>query len=165
MSGDRFDYSSERARHENFVGRTGLLARLDQLLVEDAADRWVVITGGPGMGKSALLAAWMARRVAARAVVPHHFIRRGLYDWDRHRQRRRDRRAASPRGTAGIAPSLAALRDAIRIAAWSTSRLALLASVIAEVLLWCLHVSQARSVADVISAGRFFVCGFLRDFT
>src|SRR5215468_7937950 len=82
MSGDRFDYSSERARHENFVGRTGLLARLDRLLVEDAADRWVVITGGPGMGKSALLATWLARRVAAGAVVPHHFIRRGLYDWD-----------------------------------------------------------------------------------
>src|SRR5262250_397087 len=82
MSGDRFDYSSERARHENFVGRTELLARLDQLLVEDAADRWVVITGGPGMGKSALLAAWLTRRVAAGAVVPHHFIRRGQYDWD-----------------------------------------------------------------------------------
>src|SRR5215468_783266 len=82
MSRDRFDYSSERARHENFVGRTGLLARLDQLLVEDSADRWVVITGGPGMGKSALLAAWLARRVAAGTVVPHHFIRRGLYDWD-----------------------------------------------------------------------------------
>jgi hypothetical protein len=82
MSGERFDYSSERARHENFVGRTGLLVRLDQLLVEDAADRWVVITGGPGMGKSALLAAWLALRVAAGAVVLHHFIRRGLYDWD-----------------------------------------------------------------------------------
>src|SRR5262245_58282225 len=82
MSGARFDYSRDRARHEHCVGPTGLLARLDQLLVEDAADRWVVITGGPGMGKSALLAAWLARRVAAGAVVPHHFIRRGLYDWD-----------------------------------------------------------------------------------
>jgi WD40 repeat protein len=34
------------------------------------------------MGKSALLARWLARREAARAVVPHHFIRRGEYDWD-----------------------------------------------------------------------------------
>ena len=34
------------------------------------------------MGKSALLAAWLARREAAGAVVPHHFIRRGEYDWD-----------------------------------------------------------------------------------
>jgi len=82
MSGNRFDYSSERQRHEKFVGRAGLLTRLDQLLVDSETDRWVVITGGPGMGKSALLAAWLARRVAAGAVVPHHFIRRGAYDWD-----------------------------------------------------------------------------------
>src|SRR5215468_10840712 len=82
MSGDRIDYSIERRRHEKFVGRTALLARLDQLLVDSETDRWVVITGGPGMGKSALLAAWLARRQAAGAVVPHHFIRRGMYDWD-----------------------------------------------------------------------------------
>jgi hypothetical protein len=74
MSGARFDYSSERQRHEKFVGRAGLLARLDQLLVDSETDRWVVITGGPGMGKSALLAAWLARREAAGAVVPHHFM-------------------------------------------------------------------------------------------
>src|SRR6185295_4783560 len=58
------------------------LTRLDQLLVADGPDRWVVVTGGPGMGKSAMLAAWLARREAAGAVVPHHFIRRGEYDWD-----------------------------------------------------------------------------------
>ena len=34
------------------------------------------------MGKSALLSAWLLRREAADAVVPHHFIRRGEYDWD-----------------------------------------------------------------------------------
>jgi hypothetical protein len=64
------------------VGRAALLAQLDQLLIGDAADRWVVVTGGPGMGKSALLAQWLARREAAGEVVPHHFIRRGEYDWD-----------------------------------------------------------------------------------
>jgi len=47
------------------VGRTALLARLDQLLIEEPADRWVVVTGGLRMGKSALLAAWLARREAA----------------------------------------------------------------------------------------------------
>jgi hypothetical protein len=82
MSGERFDYSSERQRHETFVGREGLLSRLDQLLVDSDTDRWIVVTGGPGMGKSALLAAWLARRDAAGAVVVHHFIRRGEYDWD-----------------------------------------------------------------------------------
>lgn len=47
MSGDQFDYSSERVRHENFVGRTELLARLDQLLVDDAADRMTRRRSGP----------------------------------------------------------------------------------------------------------------------
>jgi len=82
MPGERFDYTNERQRHEKFVGREALLARLDELLVADGVDRWVVVTGGPGMGKSAVLSAWLARREAAGAVVPHHFIRRGAYDWD-----------------------------------------------------------------------------------
>lgn len=59
-----------------------LLARLDELLIANRADRWVVVTGGPGMGKSALLAAWLARREAAGDRVPHHLIRRAHGDWD-----------------------------------------------------------------------------------
>jgi hypothetical protein len=82
MSPERFDYANERQRHEKFVGREALLSHLDGLLVGGAADRWVVVTGGPGMGKSAILSAWLERREAAGAVVPHHFIRRGAYDWD-----------------------------------------------------------------------------------
>jgi hypothetical protein len=82
MSGERLDYENERRRHETFVGRAELLARLDQWLLADGTDRWVVVTGGPGMGKSALLAAWLVRREEAGAPVPHHFIRRGQYDWD-----------------------------------------------------------------------------------
>ncbi len=58
-----------------------LLARLDHLLIADRADRLVVVTGGPGMGKSAALAEWVARRGAAGDVVPHHFIRRNWDDW------------------------------------------------------------------------------------
>src|SRR5262249_48894473 len=56
--------------------------RLDDLLIADEVDRWVVVTGGPGVGKSALLARWLAQREAAGVMVPHHFIRRGEYDWD-----------------------------------------------------------------------------------
>src|SRR5262245_23123519 len=82
MYGERIDYSIERRRHDGFVGRDELLARLDQLLITDRSDRWVVVTGGPGVGKNAPLAAWLARREAAGVVVPHHFIRRGEYDWD-----------------------------------------------------------------------------------
>lgn len=82
MAGKRFDYSIERQRHEGLVGRDALLERLDRLLIEERTDRWVLVTGGPGMGKSGLLAAWLARREAAGEQVPHHFIRRGEYDWD-----------------------------------------------------------------------------------
>lgn len=73
------DFAIERQRHAGFVGRAELLARLDQLVIGDHTDRWVVLTGGPGMGKSAVLAAWLARCEAAGHTVPHHFIRRG---WD-----------------------------------------------------------------------------------
>jgi putative protein kinase ArgK-like GTPase of G3E family len=66
MSGERIDYSIERQRHEGFVGRTTLLDRLDQLLTADGTDRWVVVTGGPGMGKSALLAALRRSRKMTR---------------------------------------------------------------------------------------------------
>jgi hypothetical protein len=45
MSGERFDSSNERQRHEKFVGREALLARLDELLVGDGDDRWVVGVG------------------------------------------------------------------------------------------------------------------------
>src|SRR6185436_21136230 len=79
---EAIDFAYERQRHAGFVGREALLARLDRQLINDPAQRWVVVTGGPGMGKSALLAAWLARREAAGDVVPHHFIRRGEYDWD-----------------------------------------------------------------------------------
>jgi WD40 repeat protein len=81
-SSDRLDYRIERQRHAGFLGRDAQLARLDRLLIEDEADHWVVVTGGPGMGKSAILTAWLSRREAAGAVVPHHFIRRGEGGWD-----------------------------------------------------------------------------------
>jgi len=82
MAGQRLDYGIERQRHTGFVGRDAVLAALDRLLLDDPTDRWIVVTGGPGMGKSAILAAWLVRREAAGAVVPHHFIRRGFYGWD-----------------------------------------------------------------------------------
>jgi hypothetical protein len=79
---EAISFALERQRHAGFVGRERLLTRLDQLLVAERADRWVVVTGGPGMGKSAVLAAWLARREAAGCPVPHHFIRRGWANWD-----------------------------------------------------------------------------------
>ncbi|HEX3480658.1 MAG TPA: ATP-binding protein, partial [Kofleriaceae bacterium] len=82
MATKAINFAVERQRHRGFVGRGALLAELDRLLIEEPADRWVVVTGGPGMGKSALLAAWLARRERAGDRVPHHFIRRAWADWD-----------------------------------------------------------------------------------
>ena len=74
------DFTIERQRHRRFVGREDVLAQLDEWLVGPGESGWVVVTGGPGMGKSAALSAWLAR--AAGAVVPHHFVRRQVVDWD-----------------------------------------------------------------------------------
>jgi WD40 repeat protein len=59
-----------------------VLGQLDQWLDGPGETGWVVVTGGPGMGKSAILSAWLAQREAAGAVVPHHFVRRQVADWD-----------------------------------------------------------------------------------
>jgi hypothetical protein len=69
------DFTIERQRHRRFVGRADVLAQLDEWLLGPGEAGWVVVTGGPGMGKSAVLSAWLARREAAGAVVPHHFVR------------------------------------------------------------------------------------------
>ena len=76
------DFTIERQRHRRFVGREDVLAQLDEWLLGPGEAGWVVVTGGPGMGKSAVLSTWLARRKAAGAVVPHHFIRRQVVDWD-----------------------------------------------------------------------------------
>ncbi len=76
------DFTIERQRHRRFVGRKDVLAQLDGWLLGPGDDRWVVVTGSAGMGKSAVLSAWLERREAAGAVVPHHFVRRQVSDWD-----------------------------------------------------------------------------------
>src|SRR5678809_599270 len=52
------DFTAERERHVRFVGRDDVMARLDEWLLDAKDTRWVFVTGGPGMGKSAILAAW-----------------------------------------------------------------------------------------------------------
>jgi len=76
------DFTAERKRHVRFVGRDDVLARLDEWLLGSSEAGWIVVTGGPGMGKSAILSAWLARREAAGVEVPHHLVRRQVADWD-----------------------------------------------------------------------------------
>jgi hypothetical protein len=96
IQGGLIDFTAERQRHIRFVedhqspgkranwlvGREDILAQLDTWLDEPGRASWVVVTGGPGMGKSAILAAWLARREDAGARVPHHLIRSQIADWD-----------------------------------------------------------------------------------
>ncbi|HWO18301.1 MAG TPA: PQQ-binding-like beta-propeller repeat protein [Kofleriaceae bacterium] len=79
---EAIDFTIERQRHARFVGRDAELAQLDEWLLRPGQIGWVVVTGGPGMGKSALLSQWLARREAAGIVVPHHFVRRQVANWD-----------------------------------------------------------------------------------
>jgi hypothetical protein len=106
------DFTAERQRHAQFLGREDVLARLDECLDGSRETGWVVVIGGPGMGKSAILSAWLLRREATGAVVAHHFIRRQVADWestrgDRGVAGRADRggvsRAARPPGQARAA--------------------------------------------------------------
>jgi hypothetical protein len=63
------DFTAERDRHTRFVGREDVLAWLDERLDGPGEAGWVVLTGGPGMGKSAILSEWLKRREAAGIVV------------------------------------------------------------------------------------------------
>jgi WD40 repeat protein len=84
MVNDIIDFRSERGRHETLLGRDDVMAELDALLWGGPSRGWVLVKGGPGMGKSALLSGWLKRcEDAGRRVPPHHFLRRGVEDWDR----------------------------------------------------------------------------------
>jgi hypothetical protein len=69
---DILDFRSERARHEQFLGRDDVLAALDAAL--EATRGWVLVTGQPGMGKSAILTRWLARAELDGRPAPHHFL-------------------------------------------------------------------------------------------
>lgn len=78
------DFRIERARHEGFFGRLDVLAEIDRLIADPQVSRgWVLITGGPGQGKSALLNRWLSLREESGVCVPAHFLLRGVQDWAR----------------------------------------------------------------------------------
>ncbi|XXX81946.1 ATP-binding protein [Sorangium sp. So ce134] len=84
MARDLIDFGIERSRHEHFFGREDVLAAIDRHLDgAGASGRWVLVTGGPGMGKSAILSRWLDVEERRGRRAPHHFLRRDVLDWDR----------------------------------------------------------------------------------
>ncbi|WP_437994096.1 TIR domain-containing protein [Sorangium sp. So ce145] len=84
MARDLIDFGIERSRHEHFFGREDVLAAIDRHLDgAGASGRWVLVTGGPGMGKSATLSRWLDVEEQRGHRAPHHFLRRDVMDWDR----------------------------------------------------------------------------------
>ncbi|XXU80314.1 AAA family ATPase [Sorangium sp. So ce1151] len=84
MVADLVDFGIERSRHEHFFGREDALAAVDRHLEgAGASGRWVLVTGGPGMGKSAILSRWLDLEEQRGHRAPHHFLRRDVMDWDR----------------------------------------------------------------------------------
>ncbi len=78
---DLIDFYDERARHGQFFGREAILAEMDAFLLDvHRTSGWLLVQGGPGLGKSALLSRWLGPPDAPR--WPHHFIRRGILGWD-----------------------------------------------------------------------------------
>jgi hypothetical protein len=69
-------YSTIEQPYREFIERAQVLAVLDHWLVNDSVDCCVILHGSQGIGKTAILASWLARRGAARDLVPHHFVRR-----------------------------------------------------------------------------------------
>lgn len=82
MSGGAINFDSELLRHTDFFGRRDVLAKIESLVEGPQAlpRGWVLLLGGPGVGKSAILAQVVEK---GGRLVPHHFIRRGIEGWDR----------------------------------------------------------------------------------
>ena len=71
------DFDLERSRHQQFFGRDDIIAKIDALLhTPHLNNGWVLITGAPGIGKSAILSNYLERLEKSGPKIPHHFLRR-----------------------------------------------------------------------------------------
>jgi WD40 repeat protein len=77
------NFNLERQRHRPFVGREDVFSRLDSWLLSQTGESWVLISGGPGTGKSAILSNYVERLEKEGLDVAVHFLRRQVSDWAR----------------------------------------------------------------------------------
>jgi WD40 repeat protein len=77
------DFAQERARHTRILAREQVFETLHGW-IEGALTGWILVKGGPGTGKSAILSA-MLDQLEARygpETVPYHLLRRGQGNWN-----------------------------------------------------------------------------------
>jgi Trypsin-like peptidase domain/AAA ATPase domain len=77
---DIIDFTGERSRHQRFFGRRDILPQLDEWL-QVRESGWLLLTGSPGLGKSAIFNHWLELREQAGLPSAFHFIRRGVQNW------------------------------------------------------------------------------------
>jgi WD40 repeat protein len=77
------DFTRERLRHGTIFKRDAVFHTVRGWF-DGFSKGWILIRGGPGTGKSAILSALLDRLEAelGRGAVPHHFLRRGQANWD-----------------------------------------------------------------------------------
>ena len=76
-----FDFTGERGRHVDLFGCADVLETLDGAARKGG---WVILSGAPGVGKTALMSALLQRiEQRTRRPVPHHFLRRTVTDTTR----------------------------------------------------------------------------------
>ena len=76
--GDIIDCTPELNRHHDMVGRSWLREWV-QAFVDSHSSGYLLLTGGPGIGKSAFVAAQVRQRPSP---TVSHFIKRGMGNWD-----------------------------------------------------------------------------------
>ncbi|MFH1740847.1 MAG: ATP-binding protein [bacterium] len=78
------DFTVERSRHERLFGREKVFEDLDGFLLGEGSSRgWALVTGGPGMGKSAILSHYLDRLEKEKHTCAYHFLRRGFENSNR----------------------------------------------------------------------------------
>jgi WD40 repeat protein len=77
------DFAQERMRHGEIIGRAQAIATV-RGWIDGASKGWVLIKGGPGTGKSAILVAILNQleKECGAETVPYHFLRRGQGNWN-----------------------------------------------------------------------------------
>lgn len=84
MNNGIIDFSEERSRHDRLYARDEVIQQIHGWLNGERAlaRGWVLLLGGPGVGKSAIVTR-VLDMLEGSTPTPHHFIRRGNEGWDR----------------------------------------------------------------------------------